>query len=186
MLHHLYRAISSIHRNVTYLITLLTHSLFSARLRTQHENMKTTISVILLGLAAVTPSSVAMDKLVLPASANGAEGNCNTAFPFWFPCRFQQVYSSTAFTTGAVTITQIAFRAPGNLDFFGFTTDKIIFSLSTTSKLVDGLSTTLLRTLMRIKFKRCSMGSRLLSLYPARICRMSLNPSFNRFPSSLC
>jgi hypothetical protein len=111
--------------------------------------MKTTISVILLGLAAVTQKSVATDNMVFPASPKllPTPRRCGTSNPFSRPSRYQQVYNSTAFATGAVPITQIAFRADAGFDFDGLTTDKIIVSISTTDKTVDGLSTTFAQNL---------------------------------------
>jgi hypothetical protein len=93
--------------------------------------MKSIIRLILfLALAAVTPSSAT--KLVLPLGLDVTEGGFKTSRPFIHPVisvftgiqgLWQQAYPSAAFTTGAVTITEIAFRANGPEDFPGFTSE---------------------------------------------------------------
>lgn len=105
------------------------------------------IPLIMLSLAVTAP--VAASPIVVPAALSGVEGNSNTAsVPFNITAvgltsqRYQQVYSSTEFTS-AILITELLFRPDfdsGNA--FSSTLPSIQIDLSTTVFGPDALSST--------------------------------------------
>ncbi len=106
-----------------------------------------TAPLIMLSLAVTAP--VAASPIVVPAALSGVEGNSNTAsVPFnitfvGLPSqRYQQVYSSTEFTS-AILITELLFRPDFNSgNAFSSTLPSIQIDLSTTVFGPDALSST--------------------------------------------
>jgi len=85
---------------------------------------------------------------ILPGNAAGTEGNTNNAFPFNLgdfgltSQRYQQVYGSADFSA-AILITGISFRPDATTGgAFSTTLSDIQINMSTTSRAVDGLSST--------------------------------------------
>jgi hypothetical protein len=92
------------------------------------------------------------DTLVIPAALENVEGNLSNTGPFGKltplnndPFRTQQVYGAMAFPEGSegVTIEELRFRPDFSFGEMGpITANQIEISLSTTSKMVDGLDST--------------------------------------------
>ena len=84
--------------------------------------------------------------IIVPSSLADTEGNSNNAFPFnTGSIRYQQVYDATEFLTAGASfyIYEIAFRPDGMFgNAFNTTIPGVTINLSTTSKAVNGLSST--------------------------------------------
>ncbi|HJP82824.1 MAG TPA: PEP-CTERM sorting domain-containing protein [Fimbriimonadaceae bacterium] len=87
-------------------------------------------------------------QVVVPGALANVEGNTNNNWPFnysFFPLngqRYQQIYSSTEFTSGPMLITGMSFRPDATFGNPFSSTINFSISLSTTSAAVDGLSFT--------------------------------------------
>jgi hypothetical protein len=105
------------------------------------------LSILIWGRAAIALGN----EVVLPNSNEAVEGNSNSAFfhltsSVGSDFKIQQVYDASEFGSAPTVITQIAFRPDGFLgDAFSPTTLRDFYvKLSTTSKSVDGLSSSFL------------------------------------------
>ena len=110
---------------------------------------RTFLAIGVLGLLWGPPTEAMAVPIVVPGTLAASEGNTNNAFPFNLALlnkssqRYQQVYGSSEFLAGQQLITQISFR-PDEIsgDPFVSNLPNIQINLSTTTMLVDGLSST--------------------------------------------
>jgi len=102
----------------------------------------------ILGAAAllgVVVSGGAQGATIVPVGSAYVEGSTNNVFPFATNVieQYQQVWDGNLFGSETIDITAISFRLDEGLPSFGPTLLNQSLSLSTTSRLVDGLSTNL-------------------------------------------
>ena len=108
----------------------------------------TFLTIGVIGLLWGAPTEAMAVPVVVPNALAASEGNSNNGFPFnIFPfptpsMRYQQVYASSEFAVGQQLITQIAFRLDQGKAPFASVLPNIQINLSTTTMLVDGLSST--------------------------------------------
>jgi hypothetical protein len=120
------------------------------RVAAAHIRSFTSLSLVLANLL-LAGAELHADTVVVPSARKTTEGNAENYFPWdlgdlgLHSQRYQQVYAASEFTSfgGPIRITEIAFRPDayyGNA--FQTTLPGVEIHLSTTSKSVDGLSTT--------------------------------------------
>jgi hypothetical protein len=117
-------------------------------------SVKTTalsLSIIASALSPMWLPATVLADVVVPGGNASVEGNYNNAFPFNIgsfeiaSMRYQQIYGASAFSslTAPEFITSISFRLSDfNPQAFSATLPSIQIDLSTTSRAVDGLSST--------------------------------------------
>lgn len=118
-------------------------------------NPRPALSLFTAALAAIAlgaPPPAFADTLVIPAALENVDGNTSNAAPFGkfiaannAPFRTQQVYGASGFPAepDGITVTELRFRPDFAFGEMGpITANEIEISLSTTSKMVDGLDST--------------------------------------------
>jgi PEP-CTERM motif len=104
------------------------------------------IGFVLFAVAALAcdPSGLKGDSLVVPNALANTEGDSNNGIPFNISGgRYQQVYAASQFPSSPIRITGMSFRPDGEYAVpFNTTLPDVQINLSTSTHLVDGLSTT--------------------------------------------
>jgi PEP-CTERM motif len=105
------------------------------------------VTAAVLGMMLATAGRSHADLVVVPNAYTNVEGNSNNGFPYNIQPfgltsqRYQQVYSSTQFGSGAMMISQILFRPDAQSgSSFSSTLPNVQIDLSTTSASASALS----------------------------------------------